>query len=62
MKSLDFYENYIALFFLEKTNFLTILYLFWTMHGILPKWITIQYKQQLRNNTILSHDLFRNAQ
>ncbi len=34
------------------------------MHGILPKVveIAIYYKQQLRNNTSLSHDLFRNAQ
>ncbi len=34
------------------------------MHDILPKGleIAIYYKQQLRNNTILSHDLFRNAQ
>jgi hypothetical protein len=26
MKSLEFYENYITLFFLEKTNFLAVLY------------------------------------
>jgi len=34
------------------------------MHGILPKVIeiTIKYQQQLRNNTILSHALFINAQ
>ncbi len=34
------------------------------MHGILPKVveIAIYYKQQLRNNTILSHDMFWNAQ
>jgi hypothetical protein len=34
------------------------------MHGILPKVVEMasQYKQQVRNNTILSHDLFRNAQ
>ncbi len=34
------------------------------MHGILPKVveIAIWYKQQLRNNTILSRDLFRNSQ
>ncbi len=34
------------------------------MHGILPKEveITVKYKQQLRNNTILSHALFMNAQ
>jgi hypothetical protein len=34
------------------------------MDGILPKVveITIYYKQQLRNNTIMSHALFRNAQ
>ncbi len=34
------------------------------MHDILPKVveITIYYTQQLRNNTILSHALFRNAQ
>ena len=33
------------------------------MHDILPKVVelTIQYKQQLWNNTILSHALFRNA-
>ncbi len=64
MKSLEFYENYITIFCLEKTNFLTISYLLRTMHGLLPKvfeW-TIQYKQQLRNNTILSRALFRNAQ
>ncbi len=35
-----------------------------TMHGILPKVVelTIYYKQQLRNITVLSHALFRNAQ
>ncbi len=34
------------------------------MNGILPKVveIAIYNKQQLRNNTILSLDLFRNAQ
>jgi hypothetical protein len=34
------------------------------MHGILPKVVesTINYKQQLRNNTILSRALLRNAQ
>ncbi len=34
------------------------------MHGILPKVIeiTIKYKQQVRNNTILSRALFKNAQ
>jgi hypothetical protein len=34
------------------------------MHGKFPKVveITIQYMQKLRNNTILSHALFRNAQ
>jgi hypothetical protein len=26
MKSLEFYENYITLFFLEKTNFLKVIY------------------------------------
>ncbi len=26
VKSLEFYENYITLFYLEKKNFLTILY------------------------------------
>ncbi len=33
------------------------------MHGILPNEvkITIYHKQQLRNNTVLSHALFRNA-
>ncbi len=43
---------------------LTLLYKLRTMRGILPKVviITIYYKQQLRNNTILSRDLFRNAQ
>ncbi len=64
MKSLEIYENYIYLFCLEKTNFLTILYSLRTMHDKLPKGIeiTIKYKQQLRNNTILSRALFRNAQ
>ncbi len=34
------------------------------MHGIIPRGVelTIWYKQQLRNNTILSHALVRNAQ
>ncbi len=34
------------------------------MHGILPEVVEITFKseQQLRNNTILSHALFRNAQ
>jgi hypothetical protein len=34
------------------------------MHGMLPKVVelTIWYKQQLKNNTILSDGLFRNAQ
>jgi hypothetical protein len=34
------------------------------MHGILPKVVefTIQYKQHIRNNIILSRALFRNAQ
>jgi hypothetical protein len=34
------------------------------MHGILLEVIeiTIKYKQQLRNNTIVSRALFRNAQ
>ncbi len=34
------------------------------MHGILLKVVelTIKYKQQLRNNTILSRAPFRNAQ
>jgi hypothetical protein len=46
-----------------KTNFLTILYLLRTVHGILPEVIeiTIKYKQQLGNNTILSRALFRNV-
>jgi hypothetical protein len=49
-----------SLCFVWKKNFLTILL---TMHGILPNVVelTNQYKQQLRNNTILSHALFRNA-
>jgi hypothetical protein len=43
MKSLDIYENYITLFCLEKTNFLTILYKLRNMHGILPKVIELTY-------------------
>ncbi len=48
----------------KKQTLLTLLYKFRTMHGRLPKvvTITIHYKQQLRNNTILSRDLFRKAQ
>jgi hypothetical protein len=47
-----------------KTNFLTILFQLRAIHGTLPQVveITIKFKQQLRNNTILSRALFRNAQ
>jgi hypothetical protein len=47
----------------KKKNILTLLYQLRAMHGILPKVvkIAIYYKQQLRNNTILSRALFRNA-
>jgi hypothetical protein len=65
MKSLEIYENYITLFCLEKTKLpLTILYKLRTMHGILTNVVefTIYNKQQLRNNTILSRALLRNAQ
>jgi hypothetical protein len=38
MKILEIYENYISLCSVwKKTNFLTILYLLRTMHGILPE-------------------------
>ncbi len=64
-KSLEFYENYITLLYLEKNNFLKYyINLEPRMHGILPEvvGITTYYKQQLRNNIILWRDLFRNAQ
>jgi len=63
MKSLEFYENSITLFCLKKKLF-EILYELRTMHSILSKMvdITIKYKLQLRNSTILSRALFRNAQ
>jgi hypothetical protein len=49
MKSPEFYENYILLFFLGKK--------------LKVVEITIStYKQQLRDNTILSRALFRNEQ
>ncbi len=53
MKSLEIYENYITLFCLEKQTFWQELRTM--MQGILPKLVelTIYYKQQLRNNTIL---------
>jgi hypothetical protein len=38
---MEFYENYITLFCLEKTNLLTIFYYLRTMHGILPKVVEI---------------------
>jgi hypothetical protein len=55
IKSLEIYENYITLFCLEKNKLFDNIIR--TMHGILPKVVelTIQCKQQLRNNTILSH-------
>jgi hypothetical protein len=64
MKSLDFYENHITLFCLENSKLFDNIILTLNLHCILPKVveITIWYKQQLRNNAILSHDLFRNAQ
>ncbi len=57
MKSLEFYKNYITLFCLEKKlAFLTQNH---AWHVTQSGWKTIWYKQQLRNNTILSHALFR---
>jgi hypothetical protein len=47
IKSLEFYGIFITLFCLDKPKVVEI---------------TIYYKQQLRNNTILSWALFRNAQ
>jgi hypothetical protein len=41
IKNLEFYENYITLFCMEKTNFLTLLYKLRTMHGRLTKVVII---------------------
>ncbi len=41
MKSLEFYEKYITLFYLEKKKLFEILYQLRTMHGILPKVVEI---------------------
>jgi hypothetical protein len=65
MKSLEFYENYITLFCLEKKNLLTILTQNHAWHITQSDEITFYGKQQLRNNTILTilaRALFRNAQ
>jgi hypothetical protein len=62
MKSLEIHENYITLFCLEKKIYDNIILTqnhAWHITKVV--YITIYYKQQLRNNTILSHDLFRNA-
>ncbi len=37
IKSLELYEKFITLFYLEKNKLFEILYLLRTMHGILPK-------------------------
>ncbi len=63
MKSLEFYENYITLFCLGKKLFDNIMLTqnhAW--HITQSGWNNYLVKQQLRNKTILSHDLFRKAQ
>ena len=66
MKSLEIYKNYITLFCLEKNKLFDKIILTQKSEPCMtyyPKWLlTIKYKYQLRNNTILSRALFRNAQ
>ncbi len=64
MKSLEIYENYITLFCLEKNKLVYKILLTQNHAWHIPKVIlnNYKYKQQLRNNTILSRALIRNAQ